>query len=117
MLPLGTAYHFHEFSDLSPLLGSIARDDRILDATSDMVAQDFFLHASKRCPDRGNLRDDVDAIAILFDHANKTARPQDALLNQSGRSSLLVVMASRGPAPRDGSSRREDRGRKKETAA
>jgi hypothetical protein len=73
MLPLGTAYYFHEFSDLSPLVGSIARDNRILDATSDMVAQDFFLGASKRRPDRRNLRDDVDAIAIFFDHPNKTA--------------------------------------------
>ena len=72
-LTLGAGYDIHQFGNLTPLLGAIARDDRILDAMTDMVAQDFFLRASQGCPYRGNLRDDVDAIPIFFDHPGKAA--------------------------------------------
>lgn len=72
-LTLGAGYHGHQFGNLTPLFGAIARDNRILNAVSDMVAQDFFLRASQGCPYRGNLRDDVDAIPIFFDHPGKTA--------------------------------------------
>ncbi len=41
----------------------------MFDAVTHMVTQYFFLDAPQRRPDRGNLRDDVDTIAILFDHA------------------------------------------------
>ena len=73
MLTLGAGYDFHQFGDLSPLFGAVARNNRILNAMRDMVAQDFFLCASKRCAHRGNLRDNVDAIPIFFNHPAKTA--------------------------------------------
>src|SRR6266702_7150746 len=72
-LALGAGYDFHQFGNLSPLFGAIARDDRILDTMSDMIAQDFFLRASKRRTHRGDLRNDVDAIPIFFDHPGETA--------------------------------------------
>src|SRR6266568_7874086 len=77
-LALGAGYDFHQFGNLSPLFGAIARDDRILDTMSDMIAQDFFLRASKRRTHRGDLRNgdlrnDVDAIPIFFDHPSETA--------------------------------------------
>ena len=61
----------HEFRDLPPLLGAIACDDCVLDAMSDMVAQEFFLHAAKGSPGGGNLRHDVDAISISLNHSPK----------------------------------------------
>lgn len=73
MLALDARYDFHQFGNLSSLFGSIARNDRILDAMSDMVAQNLFLHASKRRACRRNLRNDIDAIPIFLDHPGKTA--------------------------------------------
>jgi len=45
----------------------------MLHAVGDMVAQDFLFQAPQRGADRGNLGHDVDAIAILLDHAGNAA--------------------------------------------
>src|SRR5579863_4791670 len=69
----GALQDLHEFGHLPSLLGSITRGDRVLDAIGDVIAQNFFLSASQRSADCRNLRNDVDAIPILFDHARETA--------------------------------------------
>ena len=38
--------HFHELGNLAPLFGSVACDDRLLDAMADVIAQDFLFGAS-----------------------------------------------------------------------
>ena len=43
----------------------------MLDAMRDVIAQHLLLDPAQRGADRGNLRDDVDAIAILLDHAGE----------------------------------------------
>ena len=55
------------------MVGAIARGDRALDAMGDVVAQDLLADAAQRGAHRRNLRDDVDAIAVLLDHAHETA--------------------------------------------
>src|SRR5262249_37743226 len=72
-LTLGPAHDRHQLFDLSALIGLVAGDDRTFDAMGDVVAQDFLLHAPKRGAHRRNLRHDVDAIAVLVDHAGDAA--------------------------------------------
>src|SRR5258708_17529561 len=72
-LALGAAHDVHQLFDLSPLIGLVAGGDGMLDAMGDVIAQDLLLDAPKRGPHRRNLRDDVDAIAILIDHARDAA--------------------------------------------
>jgi hypothetical protein len=38
--------HFHKLGNLTPLLGSVACDDRLLDAMAYVIAQDFLFGAS-----------------------------------------------------------------------
>ena len=58
----------------------------------DVVAQDFFLRTAQRRAHRGDLGDDVDAVAILADHAGKPAHlPFDPLQPLEARS--LDVLA------------------------
>ena len=42
--------------------------NRMFHAMRDVVTQDFLLHTPQRRARRRDLRDDVDAIAIIFDH-------------------------------------------------
>src|SRR5215475_9815637 len=72
-LALGAAHDRHQLFDLSALIGLVAGDDRPFDAMGDVVAQDFLLHAPKRGAHRRNLRHDVDAVAVLVDHAGDAA--------------------------------------------
>ena len=37
----------------------------MLDAVPDVIPQDFLLHASQRRTHRGNLRNDIDTVAVL----------------------------------------------------
>ena len=41
----------------------------MLDAVRDMIAQNLFLDTPQRRSGGGDLRDDVDAIAVVLDHA------------------------------------------------
>ena len=63
----------HQFRDLTALVGFVARGNGVLDAMGDVVAQDFFFGATQCRAHGGDLRDDVDAVAVLFDHARETA--------------------------------------------
>ena len=72
-LAVSPAHHIHQFGDLAPLVRLVARRDRMLDAMRDMIAQHLFLDPPQRCTGGGDLRDDVDAIAIVFHHARETA--------------------------------------------
>ena len=58
---------------LLPLVGLVAGGDRVLDAMGDVVAQDLLLDAAQRGAHRGDLRHDVDAVAVLLDHAGEAA--------------------------------------------
>jgi hypothetical protein len=65
--------HGHQFGDLGALLRLVAARDRVLDAMRDVIPQDFFLGAAQGGTHRRDLRDDVDAVAILVDHARQAA--------------------------------------------
>src|ERR1700704_3058818 len=73
----------------------------MLDAMRHVVAQDFLFHAPERSAHRRNLRDDVDAIAILVDHLREAADlafdPAQALLQR-----CLAVFSHRAYIPREG---------------
>ena len=71
--------HIHELGDFLTLLVGIAADDGVLDTMPDVVAKDFLLDPSQRRPNGRDLRDDVDAVAVLVDHAREAAHlPLDA---------------------------------------
>ena len=77
---MGSRKHVDQFADLAALIGLIAGGDRVLDAMRNVVAQNLLLDPAERGAHRGNLRDDVDAVAVLLDHPRETARlPLDAL--------------------------------------
>jgi hypothetical protein len=63
--------HFHEFGNLAPLFGSVACDDRRLDAMAYVIAQDFLFGAAQRGTHRRDLGNDIDAVSILFEHPGK----------------------------------------------
>ena len=45
----------------------------MLNAVTDMIPKDFLLQPSQRRSYSRNLRDDVDAVAVLLDHSGKPA--------------------------------------------
>ncbi len=45
----------------------------MLNAVADVIAQDLFLDATEGSPYGGDLRHNVDAIPVLFDHAGQAA--------------------------------------------
>jgi len=59
----------------------------VLDTVGDVVAQNFLLDPPQRRPHRADLRDDVDAVAVVLDHAGETAHlALDAAQSFDGRS-------------------------------
>ena len=50
-----------------------ATGDGVLDAMRDVVAENLLLGAAQRRPDRGDLGDHVDAVAVILDHAQQDA--------------------------------------------
>ena len=67
------AENLNQFRDFSTLILGVARDDRMLDAVRDMIAQNLVLDLLERGADRLDLMHDVDAIAIRGDHARDAA--------------------------------------------
>src|SRR5262245_61633041 len=67
------AEHVHQLGDLAPLLALVAGRDRAFDAMPDMVAQHLLLDLAQRGTHRADLGHDVDAVAILIDHAREPA--------------------------------------------
>ena len=71
LLAFRSAEHSSELSHFAPLLGFVAGRDRVFDAVRDMVGEDFLLRPSKRGSNSRNLRNDVDAIAVILNHAGE----------------------------------------------
>src|SRR5208282_6947237 len=71
--PIAARQHFDQFADLAPLLGLVTGCDRVLDAVRNVVGEDFLLGAAQRRARRRELGDDVDAIAVVLDHAGEPA--------------------------------------------
>ena len=69
MLTVGSTKNVHDLGDLLALVVFVAASDRVLDAMSDVIAQDLLLGAAERSPYRGYLGHYVDAVAVFFDHA------------------------------------------------
>src|ERR1700704_1708399 len=63
----------HQLGDLAALIRFVAGRDRVLDAVSHVVAEDFLLEPAQGRPHRRDLRHDVDAIAVFFHHARQSA--------------------------------------------
>src|SRR3954454_11131722 len=72
-LSIRTTNHGHQLRDLLALVGLVAAGDRMLDAMRYVIPQHFFLDAAQRGAHRRDLRDDVDAVAILIDHLCQAA--------------------------------------------
>jgi P-type Cu+ transporter len=62
-----------QFADFAPLLALVAGRDRVLDAMRHMIGEDFILGAAQSGTNSRQLGDDVDAIAVILDHAGKPA--------------------------------------------
>jgi len=78
-LAVGATDHRHQFCNLGPLVGLVAAGNGMLDTMRHMVFQDFFLDAAERGANRGDLRDDVNAVAVLINHLGEaTNLPLDS---------------------------------------
>jgi hypothetical protein len=84
--PVRPADDGHQFGDLVALVVLIAARDGVLDAMADVIAQHLFLDPPQRRANRRDLRDDVNAIAVLLDHfgqpAHLTLDAAEPLLNR-----------------------------------
>jgi hypothetical protein len=72
-LPVRSTYHRHQFRYLFPLIGLVTAGDRVFDAMRHVVPQHFLLDAPQRGAHGRDLRDDIDAVAILVNHFGQTA--------------------------------------------
>ena len=70
---IGATDDVHEFRNLLALVGLTSRCDRLRDAMRNVIAQNLFLDTAQRGAHGRYLRDDVDAIAIIVDHAGQAA--------------------------------------------
>src|SRR4051812_27841523 len=72
--------HVHQLGDLAPLLCAAAGRDGAVDAMRHVIAQHLLLDLAQRRAHRADLGDDVDTVAVAFDHARQAAHlPFDAL--------------------------------------
>ena len=65
--------NLHWLCNLLALIVLVAARDCVLDAMVDLVFQDFFFRSPEGRTDGRNLGDDVDAIAIVFQHFGDSA--------------------------------------------
>ena len=73
LLSVGAADDIHQLRDLAPLIGLVTGSDRMLDAMSHVVAQNLLLGASQCRAHGGDLGDNVNAVAVILDHAGEAA--------------------------------------------
>ena len=93
-------HDIHQFRDLAPLVGFVAGPDRMIDAVRHVIAEDLFLDAAQRSTYRADLRHDVDAITIFFNHARQAPHlPLYAVEPADGRD-LAVLCHARYIPPR-----------------
>jgi hypothetical protein len=71
--PIGTSQDLDQFRDFGALLFRIAAGNGVFDAMAYVILQDQFLDPTQGCADRSDLRHNVDAVAILLDHAGEAA--------------------------------------------
>jgi hypothetical protein len=80
VLAIRPADDIHQLGDFATLLRAITGGNGILDTMRDVIAQDFLFGAAQRRANGSDLRDDIDAVAILFNHAGEaTDLPLDSL--------------------------------------
>ena len=101
LLAIATGNNVNQLIDLAPLLGFVAGRDRVRHAMCRMIGEDLLLGAAQCGTDRRELGYDVDAIAIVFDHAQQTAHlaldPFKSLYHRSlGKRSHAVYIPLEG---------------------
>lgn len=78
--------NLHKLGDFAPLIRCVAGHDRMLDAMLDVVAKNRVLNLLERGLYCLDLVDDIDAIAVVRDHARDTANlALDAAQSHGGR--------------------------------
>ena len=65
--------YIDQLGNLAALIGFVAGRDGVLDAMGRVIGQNFLLGAPQRGAHGRKLRYDIDAVAVIFDHARKTA--------------------------------------------
>ena len=55
------------------MVGFVSAGNRVLDAMRHVISEHFFLDAPERGANRGDLRDDIDAVAVIVDHLGQAA--------------------------------------------
>jgi hypothetical protein len=80
ILAVGSAYDSHKFFNLAALLRFGSCGYCVFNAMPHMISKDFFLQSSQRRSHGRYLRNDIDAVPVLFHHAGK---PADLTLNPS----------------------------------
>jgi len=91
-LTLGSAENFHDLSQFLALILLVTAGNRVLNAMRDVVTENLFLGAPKCCPDRRNLGDDVDAIAILVDHPGEASNLAFDTIEPSSHGRLCFIL-------------------------
>jgi hypothetical protein len=72
-LSVGPTDNCHQFRDLGTLIGLVATRNRVFDTMRHVIPEHFFLDTPERGAHRRNLRDDIDAVAILIHHLGQAA--------------------------------------------
>jgi len=72
-LAVRPSQNVHDFGNLLALFAFVAAGYGVLDAMADMIAEDFLFGTAQRGAHGGNLGDDIDAVAVLLDHADNAA--------------------------------------------
>ena len=63
----------HDFGNLLALFTFVAAGYCVFDAVAHVIPEDFLFGAAERGTHGGNLGDNVDAVAVFFDHADDAA--------------------------------------------
>ena len=72
-LSIAARENVDQFANLAALLAFVAGGDRVLDAMGDVIGENLIFGAAQSRPRRRELGDDIDAIAIVLDHAREPA--------------------------------------------
>lgn len=68
-LPAASRQYFSQFGNFLALLGRVSAGNGMFDAMADMILEDCFFDAAQGGANRRNLRNNVNAISLVFDHA------------------------------------------------
>jgi hypothetical protein len=73
VLPVGATHNGHELFDLPALVSLVTGVDRVLDTMGHVVTKDFFFKSPQGGTHSSNLRYDINAISVLFDHFGESS--------------------------------------------